>query len=77
MIERYIMNVQEIKKKNGATVYRANIYLGVDRLTGKKTRTTITGRTKKEVKSKAREKQAEFQQTKRNHLRRSSRYMVG
>lgn len=62
MIERYIMNVQEIKKKNGATVYRANIYLGVDRLTGKKTRTTITGRTKKEVKSKAREKQAEFQQ---------------
>ena len=49
------MNITEYKKKNGATVYRASVYLGVDKLTGKKARTTVTANTKKEVKIKARE----------------------
>jgi DNA integration/recombination/inversion protein len=49
------MNITEYKKKNGATVYRASVYLGVDRLTGKKARTTVTANTKKGVKIKARE----------------------
>lgn len=49
------MNITEYKKKNGATVYRASVYLGVDRLTGKKARTTVTASTKKGVKIKARE----------------------
>ena len=49
------MNITEYKKKNGATVYRASVYLGVDKLTGKKARTTVTANTKKGVKIKVRE----------------------
>ena len=49
------MNITEYKKKNGAIVYRASVYLGVDKLTGKKARTTVTANTKKGVKIKARE----------------------
>ena len=49
------MNITEYKKKNGATVYRASVYLGVDKLTGKKARTTVTANTKKGVRIKARE----------------------
>lgn len=49
------MNITEYKKKNGATVYRASVYLGIDKLTGKKARTTVTANTKKGVKIKARE----------------------
>ena len=49
------MNITEYKKKNGTTVYRASVYLGVDKLTGKKARTTVTANTKKGLKIKARE----------------------
>lgn len=49
------MNITEYKKKNGTTVYRASVYLGIDKLTGKKARTTVTASTKKGVKIKARE----------------------
>ena len=49
------MNITEYKKKNGTIVYRASVYLGVDKLTGKKARTTVTANTKKGVKIKARE----------------------
>lgn len=54
------MNIKEITKKNGTKVYRASVYLGVDRLTGKKARTTVTAQTKKGVKAKAREVQNKF-----------------
>ena len=36
-------------------MYRSSVYLGVDKLTGKKARTTVTANTKKGVKIKARE----------------------
>lgn len=49
------MKITEHKKKNGATVYRASVYLGIDKLTGKKARTTVTASTKKGLKIKARE----------------------
>lgn len=49
------MKIKQITKKDGIIVYRANIYLGTDKVTGKKVKTTITARTKKEVKTKARE----------------------
>ena len=49
------MNITEYKKKNGTTAYRASVYLGVDKLTAKKARTTDTANTKKGVKIKARE----------------------
>ncbi|GGE34552.1 tyrosine-type recombinase/integrase [Streptococcus himalayensis] len=49
------MNIKEYKKENGTIVYRSSVYLGVDRLTGKKARTTVTASTKKGVKVKARE----------------------
>ena len=49
------MNITEYKKKNGSIVYRASVYLGVDKLTGKKARTTVTANTKKGIKIKAKE----------------------
>ncbi|HET5735633.1 TPA: tyrosine-type recombinase/integrase [Streptococcus pneumoniae] len=49
------MKITEYKKKNGTIVYRASVYLRVDKLTGKKARTTVTANTKKGVKIKARE----------------------
>ena len=54
------MNIKEVIKKNGTKVYRSNVYLGVDSITGKKVKTTITGRTKKEVKAKAQQAQSNF-----------------
>ncbi len=54
------MKIIEYKKKNGTTVYRANIYLGVDSITGKKVKTSVTGRTKKEVKIRIKEAQHNF-----------------
>lgn len=59
-VERFIMNIKEVIKKNGTKVYRSNVYLGVDSITGKKVKTTITGRTKKEVKDKAQQAQSNF-----------------
>lgn len=54
------MKIIEYKKKNSTIVYRANIYLGVDQVTGKKVKTSITGRTKKEVKIRIKEAQHNF-----------------
>ncbi|MCG9883361.1 tyrosine-type recombinase/integrase [Streptococcus suis] len=54
------MKINEIKKKNGTIVYRANVYLGTDQVTGKKAKTSVTGRTRKEVKQKAKHAQDEF-----------------
>lgn len=57
-----IMKITEVKKKNGATVYRASVYLGIDQVTGKKVKTKVTGRTHKEVKQKAQQEKIAFQQ---------------
>lgn len=54
------MQITEVKKKNGTIVYRANVYLGVDQVTGKKAKTSVTGRTRKEVKQKAKHAQDDF-----------------
>lgn len=63
-MERFmIMKITEVKKKNGTTVYRANVYLGVDSVTGKKIKTSITGRTKKEVGRKVKHAQQDFEKT--------------
>ena len=40
------MQIKQITKKDGSIVYRANVYLGVDKVTGKDVKTSITGRTK-------------------------------
>ncbi|HHJ8184645.1 TPA: tyrosine-type recombinase/integrase, partial [Streptococcus pyogenes] len=48
------------KKKNGTIVYRASIYLGIDQMTGKRVKTSITGRTRKEVNQKAKHAQLDF-----------------
>ena len=55
------MKIAEIKKQNGSTVYRAKVYLGVDKLTGKKIKSNLTARTKTELKKKAQLAKAEFQ----------------
>ncbi|MGO0038440.1 tyrosine-type recombinase/integrase [Streptococcus suis] len=54
------MKITEAKKKDGSIVYRANVYLGVDVITGKKVKTSVTGRTKTEVKQKAKYAPIEF-----------------
>ena len=54
------MKINEIKKQDGSTVYRANVYLGVDVITGKKVTTKVTARTKKELKTKAQQAQFDF-----------------
>ena len=39
-----IMNIKEYIKKDGTKVYRANVYIGVDVLTGKQVRTSVTAK---------------------------------
>ena len=55
------MKITEVIKKDGSKVYRANVYLGVDKVTGKKVKTKVTGRTQKEVKQKATQEKIAFQ----------------
>ncbi|VGQ63213.1 tyrosine-type recombinase/integrase [Streptococcus pyogenes] len=54
------MKITEHKKKNGTIVYRASIYLGINQMTGKRVKTSITGRTRKEVNQKAKHAQFDF-----------------
>ena len=54
------MKITEHKKKDGTIVYRANVYLGVDQVTGKDVKTSITARTRKEIKQKAKEAEIDF-----------------
>ena len=56
------MQIKQITKKDGSIVYRANVYLGVDKVTGKDVKTSITGRTKKEVKQKTKKAEIAFLQ---------------
>ena len=54
------MTIKTIKKKNGETVYRQQLYLGLDQVTGKEVRTTITAKTKRELQVKAKRKIGDF-----------------
>ncbi|HEM5111137.1 TPA: site-specific integrase [Streptococcus suis] len=54
------MKITEVKKKNGTIVYRASVYLGTDQVTGKRSKTSVTGRTRKETRQKAKHAQDEF-----------------
>lgn len=47
------MNIKKVTKKDGTIVYRTNVYLGVDSLTGKKVQTTATATTRKLCEIKA------------------------
>lgn len=49
------MKINRFEKKDGTPVYRTNVYLGVDVLTGKQVRTTATGRTRKICEMKAKQ----------------------
>ena len=42
-----MVNIKKITKKNGITVYREQIYLGIDCMTGKQVYTTISAPNKK------------------------------
>ncbi len=57
------MKITEVIKKDGSKVYRANVYLGVDQVTGKKVKTKVTGRTQKEVKQKANQEKNSFSES--------------
>ncbi|WP_038602210.1 tyrosine-type recombinase/integrase [Lactococcus lactis] len=47
------MNIKGITKKDGTKVYRTNVYLGVDSLTGKQVRTSVTAKSRKMCETKA------------------------
>ncbi len=51
--EEMTMNIKEITKKDGTKVYRTIVYLGVDSLTGKQVRTTVTANSRKMCEIKA------------------------
>ena len=51
--EKNIMNIKEYTKKDGTKVYRTNVYLGVDSLTGKQVRTSVTAKSRKMCETKA------------------------
>lgn len=55
------MKITEYKKKDGTIMYRSQIYLGLDQVTGKKARTSVSGRTKKELKNNIKLAKYEFQ----------------
>ncbi|MCI8686448.1 MAG: tyrosine-type recombinase/integrase [Lactococcus lactis] len=49
------MNIKEYTKKDGTKVYRTNVYLGVDNLTGKQVRTSVSANSRKMCDIKARQ----------------------
>ncbi len=49
------IKINRFEKKDGTPVYRTNVYLGVDVLTGKQVRTSATGRTRKMCEMKAKQ----------------------
>ena len=53
--EEIIMNIKEYIKKDGTKVYRTNVYLGVDNLTGKQVRTSVSANSRKMCDIKARQ----------------------
>lgn len=54
------MNITEYKKKDGTIMYRTSTYLGIDQITGKKIKTTVSARTKKDLKNKIQQALFEF-----------------
>ncbi len=54
------MQIREVKKKDGSIIYRASVYLGTDVITGKEVKTSISGRTKTEVKKRAKQAVYDF-----------------
>lgn len=54
------MNIKKVTKKDGTIVYRTNVYLGVDSLTGKQVRTTATATTRKMCEIKANQAVSNF-----------------
>ena len=51
--EKKNMKIKEITKKDGTKVYRINVYLGVDSLTGKQVRSSVTAKSRKMCETKA------------------------
>ena len=47
------MKIKEVTKKDGTKVYRINVYLGIDSLTGKQVRTSVTAKSKRTCETKA------------------------
>lgn len=47
------MKIKEVIKKDGTKVYRINVYLGIDSLTGKQVRSSVTAKSKRTCETKA------------------------
>lgn len=54
------MTIKTITNKNGSVSYREQVYLGIDTVTGKQVQTTVTAKTKTELREKAMQKMADF-----------------
>ena len=55
------MNIKKVIKKDGTIVYRTNIYLGIDSLTGKQARKVVTAKSEKMCNIKANQAINEFE----------------
>ena len=55
------MNIKQITKKDGTIVYRTNVYLSIDSLTGKQARKVITAKSEKMCNIKANQAVNEFE----------------
>lgn len=60
VVERSIMKIKEVKKKNGEIVYRTQVSLGTDTFTGKNARKTITAKSKRELNTLVQQAKEEF-----------------
>ena len=53
---------KQVTLKNGNKVWKGQIYLGIDSVTGKQVQTTVTGKTRSEANLKAKRKAIEFEE---------------
>lgn len=56
----YNMKIEKYTKKNGTTVYRSKIYLGIDAISGKKIRKSLTAPTTNALKNKIKQAHHDF-----------------
>lgn len=65
-------NIKQVTLKNGSKVWKGQIYLGIDSVTGKQVQTTVTGKTRSEANLKAKRKAIEFDENGRTVVKDST-----
>lgn len=63
---------KQVTLKNGNKVWKSQVYLGIDSITGKQVQTTITGKTKSEANLKAKRAVVQFEENGRTVIKNST-----